>query len=322
MGRIGGGDARGDGMKERVKTELELRHLRVFVAVVENGGHTRAARSLGVSQSTVSETLIALERTLGTDLFRKGAKGAALTRSGEALLPHARRLLAQASELVAQLAGVSADVKGTLVVAAVESVSTYVLPPRLAALREKWPGVRLEVATAVCAEIRESVAAGRSDLGLVLESDHGASGSDESVLTRTRLVVFGAPSHPLAGGGRKASADELRRCDFYMSDAAGDYHHALRGHFDAAGVPQPRTQALGTVEAVKRGILSGGAAADAVGLLPAHALKQELASGILAEVRVSPPMSGLVLRAVLGPESGDSPLVEELVRSLRGAALG
>ncbi|HET7452873.1 MAG TPA: LysR family transcriptional regulator, partial [Thermoanaerobaculia bacterium] len=42
---------------------LELRHLRVFVAVVDQGGYTRAAETLGVSQSTVSEALAALERT-------------------------------------------------------------------------------------------------------------------------------------------------------------------------------------------------------------------------------------------------------------------
>jgi DNA-binding transcriptional LysR family regulator len=316
MPRIG--DA--DGMKEEVKTELELRHLRVFVTVVETGGHTRAARSLGVSQSTVSETLIALERALGAELFRKGAKGkgVALTRSGEALLPHARRILAQTSELVAQLAGVSAEVKATLVVAAVESISTYVLPARLAELQKKWPGVRLEVATRVCAEIRDSVANGHCDLGLVLEVDDGQRDAD-SVLTKARLVVFGAPAHPLAGVGRKASDDELRRCDFYMSDAAGDYHQALRRHFEAAELPQPRTQALGTVEGVKRGILAGGAA---LGLLPAHAVKQELAAGVLAEVRVSPALPGLVLRAILGPESAGSPVVEELLRGLRGLALG
>jgi DNA-binding transcriptional LysR family regulator len=302
-------------MKEEVKTELELRHLRVFVSVVEAGGHTRAARSLGVSQSTVSETLISLERTLGFELFRKGVKGVSLTRAGEALMPHARRILAQASELVTQLAGVTTEVKATLVVAAVESISTYVLPPRLAALREKWPQVRLEVATRVCAEIRDGVAAGQSDLGLVLEVDSGVR--DDSVLTTARLVVFGAPTHPLAG--RKASADELRRCDFYMSDAAGDYHQALRRHFEAAGVPQPRTQALGTVEGVKRGILAGG---SALGLLPAHALKQELSAGALAEVKVSPALAGLVLRAVLGPERADSPIVADLVSSLRGLALG
>ena len=316
-------------MKVRVKTELELRHLRVFVTVVETGGHTRAARSLGVSQSTVSETLVSLERALGTELFRKGSrgKGIALTPSGEALLPSARRILAMTGELVAQLAGVTREVKATLAVAAVESISTYVLPPRLAALREKWPKVRVEVATRVCAEIRESVAAGKSDLGLVLEVDSGVGAGadrgperpDGSVLTTARLVIFGAPDHPLAGAGHRASTDELRRCDFYMSDAAGDYHQALRRHFEAAGLPQPRTQALGTVEGVKRGILAGG---TALGLLPAHALQQELAAGVLAEVRVSPPLPGRVRRAVLGPESAESPLVEDLVRGLRGLALG
>jgi DNA-binding transcriptional LysR family regulator len=302
-------------MKEEVKTELELRHLRAFVSVVENGGYTRAARSLGVSQSTVSETLMSLERTLGTELLRKGARGVALTRSGEALLPYARRILALTGELVTQLASVTTEVKATLTVAAVESISTYVLPPRLAALREKWPQVRLEVATRVCAEIRDSVAAGQIDLGLVLELDAGQR--DESVLSRARLVICGAPAHPLAG--RKASAAELRRCDFYMSDAAGDYHQALRRHFEDAELPQPRTQALGTVEGVKRGILARGAA---LGLLPAHAVQQELAAGVLAEVRASPPLPGLVLRAVLGPEAAGSPLVDELVRNLRGLALG
>jgi DNA-binding transcriptional LysR family regulator len=302
-------------MKGEVKTEIELRHLRAFVTVVETGGHTRAARRLGVSQSTVSETLTSLERALGTELFRKGARGVALTRAGETLLPYARRVLALTGELVAQLAGVTTEVKATLAVAAVESISTYVLPPRLAALREKWPKVRLEVATRVCTEIRDSVAAGQSDLGLVLEVDLGRR--DDSVLTRGRLVIFGTPAHPLAG--RQAAPDDLRRCDFYMCDAAGDYHQALRRHFEAAAVPPPRTQSLGTVEGVKRGILAGGAA---LGLLPAHAVKQELAAGVLAEVRVRPPLPGLVLCAVLGPQSVDSPLVEELVSSLRGLALG
>jgi DNA-binding transcriptional LysR family regulator len=310
-------------MKGPVKTELELRHLRAFVAVVEAGGHTRAARSLGVSQSTVSETLMALERTVGAELFRKGARGVTLTRSGEALLPHARRILALSNEIVAELAGVTSEVKATFSVAAVESIGTYVLPARLAALREKWPRVSVEVATHVCTEIRESVAAGRNDVGLVLELDGGTGADagrkkpDDSVLTSARLVIFGAPAHPLAG--RRASTDELRRHDFFMSDAAGDYHQALRRHFESAGLPQPRTQALGTVEGVKRGILEGG---TALGLLPAHALKQELSAGVLAEVRVHPPLPGLLLRAVQGPESADSPLVHELLQGLRGLDLG
>ena len=76
---------------------------------------------------------------------------------------------------------------------------------------------------------------------------------------------------------------------------------------------------LGTVEAVKQGILAGG---TALGLLPAHALDRELREGQLAEVSVSPPLPGLVMRAVLGPGNADSPMVDDLIRSLRGSPLG
>jgi DNA-binding transcriptional LysR family regulator len=298
-----------------VKTDLELRHLRAFVAVVDLGSHTRAARSLGVSQSTVSETLSALERTLGTLLFRKGGKAASLTPSGEALLPYARRILTLAGEAVTALAQVSSEVNATCVVAAVESLSAYVLPARLAALRERWPKARLEVTTGACAEIRESVAAGRSDLGLVLEPDGGGEDAGP-VLTKARLVIVGGPAHPLAG--RSASPEELRRSDFYMCDAGGNYHQLLRQHFESARVAPPRTQALGTVEGVKRGILAGG---TALGLLPAHSVAEELRDGSLAEVRVEPPLPGLVVRAVVSAETARWPIVEELMESLRGATL-
>jgi DNA-binding transcriptional LysR family regulator len=301
-----------------VKTELELRQLRVFVAVVELGGHTRAARSLGLSQSTVSETLSSLERALGTALFRKGARSSTLTPSGEALLPRARSILALASQLVVDLAQVSTDVNATLVVGAVESLNAYVLPSRLAALRARWPKVRLEVVTGACAEIQESVAAGKSDLGLVLEGEPGAlpGGEDGSLLSSARLAVVAAPGHPLVPEG--ASPDQLRRCELLMSDAGGPYHRLLRQYFDAAQVPLPRTQALGNVEGVKRGLLAGG---TALGCLPAHAVEQELKDGTLAEVEVRPPLPGLVLRALIAPGAVDSPLVDDLVRSLRGLAL-
>lgn len=294
------------------RTDFELRHLRVFVSVVEAGSHTRAARSLGISQSTVSETLSALERALGTDLFRKAAKGPMLTPSGEALLPYARRILALTGDLVGELARVSTDVSANLVVAAVESVSTYVLPSRVAALRERWPKARIEVITGVCAEIRESVAAGKCDLGLVLEAEDGTE--DESLLAKARLVIVGSPAHAPARG--TISVDQLRRLDFYMSDAAGNYHQLLRQYFAAAEVPSPRTQALGTVEGVKRGILTGG---PAVGLLPIHAVERELREGVLVEVRVRPPFPGVVLRAVLPPGGSKSPMAAELIQSLRGS---
>jgi DNA-binding transcriptional LysR family regulator len=295
-----------------VKTEVELRHLRVFAAVVDAGTYTRAARALGVSQSTVSETLSALERTLGVELLRKATKGMELTASGEILLAYARRMSELTSELVGALGDASTAVKATLVVSAVESVGAYVLPSRLAALRTRWPAVRVEVLTGSCAEIRDRVAAGASDVGLVLEGE--ARPKVGAILARARLLILGEPTHPLAR--RTATAEQLSRCDFYMCDAAGDYHQALRQHFDAAQVPAPRMQAMGTVEGVKRGILAGG---TALGLLPEHAIEPELRDGVLTEVRVSPALPSVVLRAVLAPGALRSPVVDDLLDSLRGS---
>lgn len=293
-----------------MKTDLELRQLRVFVSVVEAGAHAPAARALGISQSTISETLSAMERTLGTAIFRKSAKGSVLTSAGEALLPYAKQMLALASECVTELAKVSTSVSATLVVAAVESLSAYVLPSPLAALRTRWPKARLEVVTGVCSEIRANVAGGKCDLGLIIEAEAGQD--ENSILAKTHLVVFGAPTHPFAN--RNPSPDQLRRCDFYMSDAAGDYHQVLRQYFEAAETPLPRMQALGTVEGVKRGILAG---ADALGLLPAHAVEQELHDGVLAEIKVKPSLRSLVMRALLAPGHAGSPIAEDLLGELR-----
>ena len=295
-----------------MKTDVELRQLRVFAAVVDTGTYTRAARSLGISQSTVSETVGALERSLGVRLFRKAAKGMTLTPSGEILLPYARRMVGLASDLVGALAGASTEVRATLVISAVESVSAYVLPSRLAALRKRWPAVRVEVLTGVCAEIRDRVAGGKSDVGLVLDAEGGQEVG--ATLAKARLLILSAPTHPLAR--RRASADELRRCDFYMCDAAGDYHRMLQQHFEKAQLPAPRMQVLGTIEGVKRGILAGGAA---LGVLPEHAVEPELREGLLAEVRVSPALPGLVLHAVLAPDALHSPVVNDLMDSLRGS---
>jgi DNA-binding transcriptional LysR family regulator len=301
-----------------VKTELELKQLRVFITVVETGAHTRAAHALGISQSTVSETLNALERTLGTALFRKAAKGPMLTASGEALLPFARQMLSLRSELVAQVAKVSTEISATLVVSAVESLSAYALPSKLALLRDRWPNVRMEVIAGACSQIRESVATGKSDLGLVVEAQTGAT--DSSILAHARLTIFASPSHPLvADRVRSAVApDRLHPYTFYMSDAAGDYHQVLRQYFEVAQLPAPRTESLGSVEGVKRGILTSK---TALGLLPAYALEQELRDGMLAEVRVTPAVPEVVVRAVVADGSSNSPVVADLIQSLRALAL-
>jgi hypothetical protein len=70
---------------------------------------------------------------------------------------------------------------------------------------------------------------------------------------------------------------------------------------------------------VKRGLLAGG---NGLGLLPAHAVEQEVKDGTLVGIEVRPALPRLVLRGLVAPGAVDSPLVDGLTQSLRGLALG
>ena len=83
---------------------MELEQLRVFLAAAEAGGFSPAARALYVSHSTVSRTVAALERELGTALFVRSNRSQTLTEAGRVLEGEARRLLRQADGVKEKMA--------------------------------------------------------------------------------------------------------------------------------------------------------------------------------------------------------------------------
>jgi DNA-binding transcriptional LysR family regulator len=85
--------------------DVELRHLRCLVAIVDAGGFTDAAAELGVSQPAVSRTLAALEDRLGVRLLRRTSRDVVLTAAGERVLTRARRLLAEVEDLAREARG-------------------------------------------------------------------------------------------------------------------------------------------------------------------------------------------------------------------------
>ena len=125
----------------RPHSTMDVRQLRAFVALVERGRVTTAARALGLAQSSVSEALVALERAVGASLVIRGHGNdkARLTDAGNALLPHARAVLSAIDEAQTAVASATTDARATVDIAANESTSTYLLPSALCRLRDMWP---------------------------------------------------------------------------------------------------------------------------------------------------------------------------------------
>lgn len=124
------------------------KQLRAFVAIVKLGTLARAAESLFLSAPSISLQLQALERELGAQLVERGRRRVVMTRAGQTLFEQARPLVDGLDALDTQFhSAVSGLGAGELTIAAGSSTIQYLLPPLVARYREKFAGVRLQLAS-------------------------------------------------------------------------------------------------------------------------------------------------------------------------------
>jgi LysR family transcriptional regulator, nitrogen assimilation regulatory protein len=281
---------------------LELRQVRAFVALVENGSVTAAAQALSLAQSTVSETIAALERELGAALIthKRGTHTVALTPAGQVLLPHARNVLAAVGQTYVAIANAAVSARGVVNIIANESVSTYLLSRVLTAIRRRWRNTRFTVSVAACPEIREGVKNGGFDLGLFLTAADQKSSAWQVVAPLVSLLIFVTPGHPLAQ--QAASRAPVRRCALdpfpvFVSDAAGEYRGLLERFFREDNLSGPRLESTGSIEGVKAAVFSDP---QAVGILPSYAVAKEVQTGQVVALDLRPLLPPMQIVALVG----------------------
>lgn len=118
--------------------------VRTFLALIEAGSLSAAARQLGVSQPTVGRQLDALEARLGV-LFARTSQGLLATATALDLVEPAQRMASSWATMTRLATGRAESIAGTVRLTASRSVSTYILPPILAELRLQWPEIELEL---------------------------------------------------------------------------------------------------------------------------------------------------------------------------------
>jgi len=182
---------------------MDLAELRIFRAVVQEGGVTRAAERLHRVQSNVTTRIRQLEEKLGTELFIREGKRLRLTSSGQVLLGFADRLLALADE--AGAAVLDPRPRGTLRLGAMESTAAVRLPEPLSRFHRLYPDVALELRVNNPEVLTRAMLAGELDAALVAEPvaetqfDHMTAFTEELVIVSAadRGMVEPSPSSVL-----------------------------------------------------------------------------------------------------------------------------
>ncbi|HEX8704914.1 MAG TPA: LysR family transcriptional regulator [Myxococcaceae bacterium] len=125
--------------------ELDWQLYRSFLAVMDEGSLSGAARALGLTQPTLGRHIEALEQALATPLFLRSPQGLTPTEAAREIRPHAEAMRAAAASLRRAVSGGEGTERGTVRITASEVVGAEVLPPILARLRERHPGLSLEL---------------------------------------------------------------------------------------------------------------------------------------------------------------------------------
>ncbi|WP_211443974.1 LysR substrate-binding domain-containing protein [Collimonas humicola] len=219
---------------------IELRQLRYFVAVAEERHFGRAALRLHMTQPPLSQTIQALEASLGAALFARTKRSVALTPAGQALLPEAQRLLQQAAALPDLVRRAASGESGLLALSFVSTADYSILPPLLRSFREAYPQVRIDLQEATSDLQLAQLMEGRIDAGLLIPPlpDKARLVLDyQPVLSEPLMLAAPSGLKALRGKGRIAlsSLADMPLIIFPRRISPG-LHDTILGCFRAAGV--------------------------------------------------------------------------------------
>jgi DNA-binding transcriptional LysR family regulator len=205
--------------------------LHAFLATVETGSLSAAARELGLTQPTVGRQVAALEQDLGVLLFERVGRSLSLTGAGRELFESARSMSEAASRLSIIASGQSQSIEGLVRITASDIVAAYTLPPILKRLHETAPGIEVEIIAAN--DVRDLM---RREADIAIR--HVMPEQPDLIARRCRGTTahLYAATRYLDLRGRPATGAELADADFIgYSETDG-----LVGELNARGVPVTR----------------------------------------------------------------------------------
>ncbi|WP_411679755.1 LysR family transcriptional regulator [Clostridium thailandense] len=146
---------------------MDIKQLKYFLAIAEEGQITSAAKKLNMAQPPLSYHLKLLEEELGVKLVERGSRKIELTDAGKILQNRAEQMLELAGATVKELKDFGAGIKGTLSLGTVSSSGVTLIPERIESFHNKYPSINFEVWEGNTFRILEILNSGVIEIGIV-----------------------------------------------------------------------------------------------------------------------------------------------------------
>lgn len=189
---------------------MELRQLRYFVAIVDHGSLSRAARVLHIAQPALTQQLRQLEQELGAQLLHRSAQGVLSTDAGKLFYEHAQAILKQVGDAKSAVTQSTTAPAGTVALGLPQSVSGALALPLLTAVRETYPEITLQLTEELSGSLIEQLKSGRINLAVLFDDGQLSAFTSTPLVEEDMMFITCSGSRFALSGASIALADAVK----------------------------------------------------------------------------------------------------------------
>jgi DNA-binding transcriptional LysR family regulator len=292
---------------------MQIQNLKVYCDLAETESFTKTAQINAVTQSAVSQTLTALERTFKSLLVERTKKTFRLTREGQVVYESSKEILQTYAALDSKLLELKDIISGSIRVATIYSIGLHDLPPYIKQFMQSHPTMNMHVEYRHASQVYDDVLSNIVDLGLVAYPVKDAK-LEIVPLHKDPLVLICHPQHPFAKL-KGIKVKELANQKMVGSTQKEPTRNALDKILRQNGVQAQYSMEFDNVETVKRAVeIDGG-----VAIVPEVTVRQEVAQKSLAAVELEGGRLFRPLAAIHKKDRVLSPGMKQFLEVLKGA---
>ena len=264
-----------------------LQQMEALICLVEEGNFSRAAKKMLLTQPALTKNIQNIEELLTVRLVNRSTAGISLTPEGKIIYEYAQRMVKLRNEATDKIIRLQDNTSGSIYITASTIPATYILPHALSAFRKKHADIKVFIKTADSEEAMNMVLDKEAEIGCIGKKPQNKKLAAEP-LWKDRLVLAVSRGHRWLGK-KSIMANELLQEPFIAREKGSATRDVLEAYLKktkSISLSQLDICAeLGSSEAIKEAIIAG----LGVSIISIHAIKRELAAGLLFEV----PIAGL-----------------------------